>query len=340
MWPGKTLVYPVALGLLMSVGTGIGVAADIKERTLKYAVLYNIDHPHGLGAQKFAELADQKSGGKIKAKLYPGATLGGEAAVVSAMQGGTIEMSVIGTPVLTALVKEYAVMDFPFLFNDEKEVDAVVDGPIGKRFLERLPEKGLIGLAWWEHGFRQLTNSRRPVAKLEDLQGLKVRVQQNALSIDTFNALGTNAVPLPFPELYTALENRAVDAQENPFNAIELAKFYEVQKYVSATKHSYTPVILLMSKKFWDRLSPDEQKIVRDSAFEARLYQRNVNREMDKKSMQTLKEKGMELTVIPPQELARMREKVKPVIDKYTKEVGEPLVKELYAEIDKVRKAK
>jgi TRAP-type transport system periplasmic protein len=169
---------------------------------------------------------------------------------------------------------------------------------------------------------------------------LKVRVQQNAVAIDAFNALGANAVPMPFPELYTALENKAVDAQENPFNSIEVAKFYEVQKYLSVTKHNYTPLILLVSKKFWDKLSADEQKVLQDSASEARLYQRKVNRELDEKSLQTLKAKGMEVNVVSPQEIARMREKVKPVVDKYTKEVGEALVKELYAEIDKVQKQK
>jgi TRAP-type transport system periplasmic protein len=336
----KTLVGLVVLGLLLVAGTEGSIAADIKEREMKYAVLYALDHPHGLGAQKFAELVKQKSAGKIKVKIYAGATLGGEIAVVSSLQGGTIEMSAIGTPQLVGLIREYAVLDFPFLFNDEKEADAVVDGPIGKRFLERLPEKGLIGVAWLEHGFRNLTNSKRPVAKLEDIQGLKVRVQQNAVAIDAFNALGANAVPMPFPELYTALENKAVDAQENPFNSIEVAKFYEVQKYLSVTKHNYTPLILLVSKKFWDKLSADEQKVLQDSASEARLYQRKVNRELDEKSLQTLKAKGMEVNVVSPQEIARMREKVKPVVDKYTKEVGEALVKELYAEIDKVQKQK
>lgn len=336
----QTWVGVVVLGFLLAAATGGSLAADIKERTIKYAVLYDIDHPHGLGAKKFAELVGQKSGGKIKVKTYAGATLGGEIAVVSSMQGGTIEMSAIGTPQLVGLVKEYSVLDFPFLFNDEKEADAIVDGPIGTKLLDRLPEKGLIGLVFFEHGFRQLTNSKRPVGKLEDLQGLKIRVQQNAVSIDTFNALGANAVPLPFPELYTALEQKAVDGQENPFNSIEVAKFYEVQKYLSVTKHNYTPLVLLVSKKFWDKLTPDEKKILGESATEARAYQRKVSRELNEKSLQNLKAKGMEVTVISPQEMARMREKTKPVVDKYTKEVGEPLVNELYAEIDKVRKQK
>jgi tripartite ATP-independent transporter DctP family solute receptor len=328
------LLLPVCLFL---AGSGNGIAADIKERTIKYAVLYNLEHPHGLGAQRFRDLVTEKTEGKFKVRIYPGATLGGEVAVTSSFQGGTIEMSAIGTPALVGVIGEYAILDFPFLFNDEKEVDAVLDGPIGKRLLERLPDKGLIGLAWFEHGFRQLTNSKRPVGKLEDLQGLKIRVQQNAVSIDLFNALGANAVPLPFPELYTALETKTVEGQENPFNSIELANFNEVQKYLSETKHNYTPMILLMSKKFWDRLSPDEQKIVQESALEARLYERRMNREQNEKSLQTLKAKGMDVAVLSPEEIARMKEKTRPVIDKYSKQVGDALVKELYAEIDKVR---
>jgi TRAP-type C4-dicarboxylate transport system substrate-binding protein len=203
----KEILACLLLPCLVAAGAGTSSAADIKERTIKYAVLYNLDHPHGLGAQKFADVVTEKTGGKFKVRLYPGATLGGEVAVASSLRGGTIEMSAIGTPALVGMVSEYALLDFPFLFNDEKEVDAVLDGPMGKRLLHRLPSKGLIGLAWFEHGFRQLTNSKRPVAKVEDLQGMKARVQQNSVSISSM-PWGANAVPLPFPELYTAFKRQ------------------------------------------------------------------------------------------------------------------------------------
>jgi tripartite ATP-independent transporter DctP family solute receptor len=329
---------PSMLGALLVAGASGAVAADIKERTIKYAVIYDIQHPHGLGAQKFADLVAERSGNKLKVKIYPGGTLGGEVQLVSSLQGGTVEMSAIATPQLVGLIKEFAALDLPFLFNNEKEADAVVDGPVGKQFLERLPANGLVGLSWYEHGFRNLTNSKRPVAKLEDIKGLKVRVQQNAVAIDTFNTLGANAVPMPFTELYTALEQKAVDGQENPYSSIETSKFYEVQKHVSVTKHNYTPLILLLSRKFWDTLSADEKKILQDAATEAAVYQRKANREFNEKSLQALKAAGMQVTTIAPAEMDRIRAKVQPVVDKYSKQVGEPLVKALYSEIEKVRK--
>jgi TRAP-type transport system periplasmic protein len=213
------------LGALLVAGATGALAADIKERTIKYAVIYDIKHPHGLGAQKFADLVAKNSGNKMKVKIYPNATLGGEVAIISSIQGGTVEMSAMATSQLVGVIKDFAALDLPFLFNNEKEVDRVVDGPVGKMFLDKLPEKGLVGLSWFEHGFRNLTNSRRPVTKLEEIQGLKIRVEQNAVSIDTWTALGSNAVPMPFPELYTALEQKAVDGQENPYSTVDSAKF-------------------------------------------------------------------------------------------------------------------
>jgi tripartite ATP-independent transporter DctP family solute receptor len=227
-------------------------------------------------------------------------------------------------------------VDFPFLFRNENEAYAVVDG-VGKKLLDKLPERGLIGLSYWEHGFRNVTNSKRPVAKLEDIQGLKIRVIQISIYVDMFNALGANAVAMPLPEVYTALETKAVDGQENPFSFMEASKFYEVQKYASTTRHMYNPLLVLFSKKIWDQLSNDERKILLDAANEAKPYQRKVSREMDVKSIEIVKSKGMTVTEFPPQEIARMREKVKPVTEKYEKEAGEALVKELYAEIEKVR---
>lgn len=329
----KTVLAGVLSALLV---TG-AMAADIKERTIKYAVIYDIKHPHGLGAQKFAELVAQRSDNKMKVKVYPNASLGGEVAIISAMQGGTVEMSAMATSQLVGVIKDFAALDLPFLFGSEKEVDRVVEGPIGKTFLDKMPEKGLVGLSWFEHGFRNLTNSRRPVTKLEDIQGLKIRVEQNAVAIDTWNTLGTNAVPMPFPELYGALEQKAVDGQENPYSTVDSSKFYEVQKYLSVTKHKYTPLVVTMSKKFWDQLSTDEKKVIQDAAVEAAVYQRKANRDLSDQYLQSLKKVGMQINEIPTAELARMRAKVQPVVDKYSAQIGGTLVKDLFSEIEKAR---
>ena len=206
----------------------------------------------------------------MKVRIYAGGSLGGEAVVASSMQGGTVEMSMMGPGILTGMNKDFGIFDTPFMFNDAKEADAVMDGPVGQKLLDKLPEKGLIGLSYWDHGFRVLTNSRRPVSKMEDIQGLKIRVQQIPVFIDAFTALGANPVPMPFTELYTALETKAVDGQENPFVSIEVTKFYEVQKYASNTRHAYSPLLVLVSKRFWDQLSADERKILQDAANETK----------------------------------------------------------------------
>jgi TRAP-type transport system periplasmic protein len=335
----KTLLRSLIVGILL-VPADAAYTQDIKERALKFSFVLVNETPLGLGAQKFAELVSQKSGGKTKVKLYPGGTLGGDMAVISSLQGGTVDFTAVNAGLLYSLVKDYAVLDIPFLFNNEKEADAVVDGPVGKKLVDQLPAKGLVGLAFWEYGFRNLSNSRRPVTKLEDIQGLKIRVVQAPIYIDLFNTLGANAVPLPLPELYNALEQKTVDGQENPLNVILLNRFGEVQKYVTITKHIYNPLQLLMSKKTWDKMSDDERKIIQDAANESKVYERKVAREQDAKAVEALRKAGVQVGEVPPQELARMREKAKPVIDKYSKEVGDALVKEVNAGIAQVRAGK
>jgi TRAP-type transport system periplasmic protein len=315
----------------------LATAQDVKDRTIKLALANTAESAHGVGAKRFADVVGQKSGGKMKVRIYAGGSLGGEAVVASALQGGTIEMSMMGPGLLTGMDKDFGIFDTPFMFNDAKEADAVMDGPVGQKLLDKLPEKGLIGLSYWDHGFRVLTNSRRPVSKMEDIQGLKVRVQQIPVFIDAFTALGANPVPMPFTELYTALETKAVDGQENPFVSIEVTKFYEVQRYASNTRHAYSPLLVLVSKRFWDQLSADERKILQDAAEETKAFERETSRAMDAKAMEELKSKGMTITDISPAERARMRDKLKPAIEKHHKTISEALVQEVNAELQKVR---
>ena len=172
---------------------------------------------------------------------------------------------------------------------------------------------------------------------MEDIAGLKRRTFQSPVYLDTFNTLGANAVPMPFPEVYTALETKAVDGQENPYANIHASKYNEVQKYLSVTKHAYGLLPVMVSGRFWAKLTPDEKKILQDSCAEAREYQRKVNRDQGATLLAELKAKGMVVNEVAPEEIAKMRQKLKPVVDKYTKEVGEDLVKQTYAEIDKVK---
>jgi tripartite ATP-independent transporter DctP family solute receptor len=334
----KFVKRSLCLAIATLLPLSAAVAQDIKERSIKFAFQNQKGHPQAEGAQKFADLVAQKSGNKIQVKLFPGGTLGGDVQTVSALQGGTIEMTVLNAGILASQVKAFEVFDFPFLFATPQEADAVVDGPFGKGLFDKLAEKNLIGLAYWELGFRNLTNSKRPIQKVEDIAGLKIRVIQSPIYIDMFSALGAAPTPMPFPEVYTALEQKAVDGQENPFTLIRTSKFYEVQKHLAITRHVYNPQAVLIGKKLWDQLSPAEKKIIDDSADEATKFQRELSRKQSDEALADLKKAGMQVTEFSPAELQRLRDKVKPVIDKHTAAVGADVVQQVQAEIAKVRK--
>ena len=182
--------------------------AQIVERTLRWTQQNSIEHPQGHGAKKFADLVEQKSGGKIKVRIFPSGQLGGDLPNVSALQGGTLDLTVLNAGLLVGIVKDFAVVDMPFLFNTGEEADMIVDGPVGKKLFDKLPEKGLMGLGYFELGFRNVTNSRRPITKIEDFAGIKLRVLQSPLFIELFNTLGANTIAMPFPEVYNALEQK------------------------------------------------------------------------------------------------------------------------------------
>ncbi|MBV7541550.1 TRAP transporter substrate-binding protein [Acidovorax sp. sic0104] len=330
----KTLIATVL------VAASVLPAAHAQERTIKFAFQNQKDHPQAQGAQKFADLVATKTNNRIAVKLFPGGTLGGDLQTVSALQGGTVEMTVLNAGILAAQAKEFGIYDFPFLFASPQEADAVTDGPFGKKLLDKLAAKNLVGLGYWELGFRNVTNSKRPITKAEDIAGLKIRVIQSPIYIDMFNALGANAVPMPFPELYTAMEQKAVDGQENPVSTILSSKFAEVQKYLTITRHMYNPQAVIVSKKFWDSLSPADQKAVTEAMAEATTFQRGVSRVQANVALEDLKKAGMQVTEFPAAEIEKLRAKVKPVVEKHSEKVGAETVKEVYSTLAKLRGTK
>lgn len=323
-------------GALLLAGAG-GAGAQVQTRTLRFTAASNRGHPQVLGVERFAELVAQKSGGKITVRVFPGGTLGPDLQVVSAMQGGTVDLNVMNASLLAGNVKEMAALDLPFLFNTAEEADAVIDGPVGRKLLEKLPARGLIGLAYWDLGFRQMHTRTRPIARADDLRGLKMRVIPTPIYIDLMNALGANAVPMPFTETYTALETGAVDGMTNPLLNIPDGKYQEVTKHLAITNHIYTPQAVIASKRTWDKLSEEERRILQEAATETTPYQRRVAREQATKVLDTLKAAGMTVTELPAEEVAKMRERAKPVVAKYTKDLGEEFVGELTAAVEKVR---
>ena len=329
---------------MFAVGTmgaaGVAPAQDIQERVIRFGHLNNTDHPVSMGVKKFAEIVAAKSGGKMQVKEFPSNQLGSEQQQTSALQGGVQEMQSPATTSLVGIVKDYGVIDFPFTVSNHAQAFALLDGPLGKALLAKLPEKGLVGLAYWDLGFRNVTNSKRPIARPEDLDGLKLRVIPNPVFLDTFKAFKANPVPMSFSELYTALETKTVDGQENPYSVILSNKFYEVQKFVSGTNHVYGTNIILVSKKLWDKLSPVEQKILQDAAIEARDYQRQVSRAAAEKAVGELTAKGMQFNEVAPAEQQRMRQLAQPVVEKALA-TYDPAIQKLYAtEVARVQQIK
>ncbi|MFM2262794.1 MAG: hypothetical protein RI959_1470 [Pseudomonadota bacterium] len=326
----KTLVAAVAVA-------AFGVA-QAQERTLKFALASPEGHPAVAGMKKFKEAVEAKSGGKIKVNLFLNSSLGGDQAVVSALKGGTIEMAVMNSGILASEAKELAIFDFPFLFANEKESDAIVDGPVGKKMHSLLEAKGIVGLSYWELGYRHITNSKRPLNTVEDIEGLKLRVIPSPINVEWVKALGANPTPLPFPEVYAALEQKAIDGQENPVSVIASNKFWEVQKHIALTNHQYNPQSVIFSKKVWDTLTPAEKKLLDDSADEAAKAQREASRAAVAKNLDLLKQNGMQVTQFSQAEVAKLRAKMQPVIAKFSANVGEATVSEVMAELAKLRK--
>jgi tripartite ATP-independent transporter DctP family solute receptor len=334
----KLPIRSILAGCLTLALSGHALAQAAQERIIRFGHLNNADHPVSLGVKRFAELLATKSGGKLKVQEYPASQLGNELQQQSALQGGIQQMSAPATTSLAGIVKEFGLVDFPFSVASFAQADALLDGPFGQALIAKLPEKGLIALGYWDLGFRNVTNSKRAITKPEDLEGLKLRVIPNPVFLETFKAFKANPVPMPFAELYGARESKAVDGQENPFAVILSNKMFEVQKFVSATNHVYAANIMLVSKKFWDGLTPAEQKMMHEAADESRAYQRTASRAAAQKAVAELQAKGMQYNELSPAEQARMRAVAKPVAEKFAATYDPVLVKLYNDELARVQK--
>ncbi|MFW5332414.1 TRAP transporter substrate-binding protein [Hydrogenophaga sp. ZJX-1] len=335
----KQLALTAAI-TLATLGAGFAQAQDIKPRLIRFGYGLNEVSNQGRAAKVFTDEVAKASGNKMKVRAIGAAALGSDVQMQQALIGGAQEMMVGSTATLVGITKEMAIWDTPFLFNNAKEADAVLDGPVGQKVMDKLQEKGLVGLVYWENGFRNLTNNKRAVTKLEDMDGIKLRVMQNNVFIDSFKTLGANAVPLPFSELFTALETKTVDGQENPYNTILSSKFYEVQKYLTVTNHVYSPWIVLVSKKWWDGLSKDEQKVLLDAAKKSRDFERQDTRAEADKALADLRSKGMQVNELSPAEANRMRDKLGAINASISANVGEGLWKEVQGAVAQARGGK
>ena len=303
---------------------------------LKLGHIAEKTNPYAMGADHFAELVKKKSNGEIEIKVFPSSQLGAQKELIEGLIYGTVDMTLTGTAELGTFQPQMAIFDMPFLFKDRAHAYKALD-TVGMELGKPLEAKGIKLLGYMENGIRHLTNNVRPVKSPADMKGLKIRVMQNNIFIDAFREWKANPVPMPKQELYTALEMKAVDGQENPYIDIETNKMFEVQKYLTTSRHAYTPWLILYSKPLWDKLSADEQAALREAAIAARKVQREANKTLDDKALVSLKRQGMVVSDLDKQEREKMMEKVKPVYEKnlatYNKEVSDLV----FGELKKIR---
>lgn len=280
----------------------------------------------------FKELVEKNSNGRITVDLYHSSQLGDDREMMEALQQGTQEMTCPSTAPIVPFISDFKVFDLPFLFPSNEAADYVLDGPVGQKLLDKLSDIGIKGLVYWENGYRQLTNSKRPVKTPEDVKGLKIRTMENPIHLAAWKQLGANPTPMAFGELFSAMQQGVVDGQENPWATIYLQNFFEVQKYATDTGHVYSPFVLMISQKFWDKLPTDLQDVIMDAAIKSRDYNRKLNRKMNAEYFEKLKTK-MNVTVLTPEQRAEFQKAVQPVYDQFADEIGVELIKEVQEKI-------
>lgn len=281
------------------------------------------------GMYKFAEIVEKETNGAIKVEVYNDGVLGDDRRAIEGLQIGSIQGTNVSTGPIASFAPRLGIFDLPFLFKDKASAYKVLDGPIGQELLNDLPKVGLIGLAYWENGFRHLTNGKREVTTLEDIKGLKIRTMENKIHVDLWKMLNANPTPMSYNQLYSALEQRVVDGQENPLGNVKTAKFYEVQKYLTLTGHVYNANVFMVSKVFWDTLTDKEKEILKKAAEEAKVYQRQLNEQEDREYALYLSTQGMKVSELKPGEKEKIRAALNPLYEKYKPEFGEELVKRL-----------
>jgi tripartite ATP-independent transporter DctP family solute receptor len=284
----KLWIVLLVVGLMAVQGV-----ADAKT-TIKLAHVVAEEDIFHIQSVKFKELVEERTNGEIEIKIFPNKQLGDkESDLITMVQTGTIGLATITCGPITSFDSFFGILDMPFLFRNKDHAYKVLDGPIGQKFLDSLSSIGIKGLAFGERGFRNVSNNIRPITKPEDLEGIKIRVMQSPVYVETFKALGANPVPMGWGEVYTSLQQGIIDAQENPPWVIWAFKIYEVQKYYSLTGHSYAGNVIMMNQQLFDGLDQDTQKLLIDAAREASAYERKTNNDGVAEILNNLREVGM-----------------------------------------------
>lgn len=331
-WMILVLAMTMMLLAACSEKNETGSGSSAKAKTMKIAVATSKDRSLTQGLYKFQEIVEKETDGSIKVDVYPDGQLGGDRVVFEGLKMNSIQGTTMSTGPIAGFVPEFTVFDFPYLFKDEETAYKVLDGKIGTDMLAKLDSQGVVGLNYWENGFRDLTNNKHEVKSVKDLKGLKIRTLENELHVDLWKQFGANPTPMAYTELFTSLEQKVVDGQENPVGNVTTGNLFEVQNYLTKTQHIYNASVFMISQKFMDTLSAQEKEIVEKAAAEARDYQRELNQKESEEAYAVLKEKGMKVTELSDQALAEFEKKAEPIYGQYKEKVGAELVDQILNE--------
>lgn len=312
-----------ASGLSGAVSAAPGDFADMDPVSLRLAHVVNEQDGFHVAAERFRDLVAERTGGKIEVEIFPNATLGDERTLLEGMQIGSIDMGVITNGPVSNFLPEMAVFELPFLFPSNEAAYEVLDGEVGQELLDRLENVNLKGLAYAERGFRNLTNSVRPVSSPEDMDGMRIRVMENPVYIDTFRELGANAIPMAWTEALTAMQQDTIDGQENPVGVVHSFKLDETQDYMTMTRHSYAPALFVMGMPAWNKVPEEAHEVLIQSAQDAAEYERQFNADMEAQLLDELRERGMEIDTDP--DLDAFKQQIAPVYDQYGEQFGDLL---------------
>lgn len=316
-------LYSAIAGAQSTPNTQTPLAPNYEKREFRVGIGLSEQHPQGRAVQFFADALKARTNGLWQLTLHASGKLGNDVTMVGDLRSGKLDFSVPDTATLSTFERGFSLLNLPYEFDTEVEASRALDGKFGDQLLATLEPHGLIGLGYWENGFRHVSNSRRALRSAADFKNIKIRVMQNPVFIDAFQALGTTTTPLPFPELFAALKSQGVDAQENPAITILNERFYEVQKHLTLTRHSYSAWALLMSKQKWDTLNAAERTLLREVARETRDFERTLIRQESRDAITTLKAKGMEISELPSVELSRVRMLIRERTSKYKAQVNQ-----------------
>ena len=309
-----------------------------EKKVIKVSIGLNDASPEYKGLEKFKELVAKASNGRLEIQIFPSAQLGDDIKTMTALRAGTLEMSGPSSSPLATINKKWMIFDLPFLFPNEQVVDKVLDGPFGQKMLDSLQSSGLVGICFMENGYRQVTNSKHEIKSPADIKGLKIRTMENPVHLAAWRTLGANPTPMPFSEVFNAMQQKTIDGQENPNTTNFLQKFYEVQKYTTLSKHVYTPFVIMYSKKMWDTLPKPDQEIIMKAGKEAGVWQREYNRKVDAEAVQGLEKAGMVVTRLTPEQQKAFMDATKGIAGQFENDIGKDTIAEARAEIAKYSK--